>query len=181
MKKTILMPIIIVLSLFIVIADDFEIGRDLVVKKIPCNQLNQDQLEAIGDYFMEQMHPGKLHEIMDERMGGEGSESLRQIHINLAQNFYCGNRDSMPASRMNMMMNRGGYNMMGYNNLGYNFGFFGWFLMIIFWVAIIAFIVWVIQQLIRNKESSHDILEKRYSRGEISKKQYQEMKKDLRR
>nr|MBI4156609.1 SHOCT domain-containing protein [Candidatus Woesearchaeota archaeon] len=71
--------------------------------------------------------------------------------------------------------------MMGYNyGMGYNFGVFGWILMIIFWVAIIAFIVWAIQQFVKGKESSPlDILEKRYAKGEISRKQYLEMKKEL--
>ena len=61
------------------------------------------------------------------------------------------------------------------------FSWFGMLFMIIFWITIIWLIVWVIQQIIKNKESSADILEKRYARGEINKKQYLEMKKTLRR
>ena len=130
MKKVIsstLLAIILILSL--VFADNFEIGRELITQKTPCDELTSDQLEEIGDYLMEQMHPGKLHEIMDERMGGEGSESLRQIHINMAEGFYCGYKNAVPINRMNMMMNRGENNMMGYNyGMGYNFGIFGWIL-----------------------------------------------------
>ena len=63
---------------------------------------------------------------------------------------------------------------------GYGFGFLGFLYVVIFWIVIIAFIVWIIQQFI-SKESSKDILEKRYARGDISKKQYLEMKKELRR
>jgi len=182
MKRVILSTLLaIILILPLVFADDFEIGKGLIAQKTSCDTLTYDQLEAIGDYIMEQMHPGRLHEIMDERMGGEGSESLRQVHINLAKNFYCGNANSMSTSMMNMMMNRGGFNMMGYNyGMGYNFGVFGWVLMVIFWIAIIAFIVWAIQQFVKGKESSPlDILEKRYAEGKISRKQYLEMKKEL--
>jgi len=43
-------------------------------------------------------------------MGGEGSESLRQMHINMGLSFYCGEHKAMSGGMMNMMM---GGNMMG--------------------------------------------------------------------
>ena len=60
---------------------------------------------------------------------------------------------------------------------------FGW----IFWIVIIIAIVWVVTQVINKnqqtnsniKESPLDILKKRYAKGEITKEQYEEMKKDL--
>ncbi len=62
---------------------------------------------------------------------------------------------------------------------------FGW----IFWLVIIGVIVWLlINQSNRNRnqnqvnphlESPLDILKKRYAKGEISKEQFEEMKKDL--
>ena len=65
-------------------------------------------------------------------------------------------------------------------NMMYGYGGFGVFWMIVFWAAIIWLIVWIIQQLNKNNESSLEILERRYVKGEISKKQYQEMRKTLR-
>ena len=123
-KKTqiaaIFLVVIILLNINFVIADseEFEKAESIVKQKIPCNQLSESDLEIIGDYYMEQMHPGELHEIMDERMGGEGSESLRQVHISIAQSFYCGNSGMMSNGMMNTMMNRGG--MMGYNYVNTN-------------------------------------------------------------
>ena len=184
MKLFTLLIIFALVNAFLVFAhgeEDFARAEEIIKQKIPCNELTNDELEIIGDYYMEQMHPGELHEIMDERMGGEGSEQLRLVHINMAKMFYCGQSNVMPMSMMNMMMNRGGFNMMGYNNLFYGMGWFGMLFMIVFWVAIIWLIIWVIQQIIKSKESSLDVLEKRYARGEISKKQYLEMKKTLRR
>ena len=63
----------------------------------------------------------------------------------------------------------------------YGYGFGGILFMIIFWALIIWLIVWIVKEATKGKESSSEILEKRYVKGEITKKQYQEMKKILRR
>ena len=84
-----------------------EEGKNLVESNVPCDNLSDEQLEAIGEYFMEQMHPGEAHEMMDKMMGGEGSESLRQVHITMAKRLYC-NED------ISGMMGSGG--MMGWKN-----------------------------------------------------------------
>ena len=68
-----------------------------------------------------------------------------------------------------------------YYNMMYGYGGFGMFFMIVFWIAIILLVVWVVQQFTKTKESALDALEKRYAKGEISKKEYLEIKKQLRR
>ena len=185
MRKLLTLIITLVLFTSLVYAsENYDEAITLIQNKVSCNELTNEQLEVLGDYYMEQMHPGNLHEIMDERMGGEGSESLRLIHINMGKMFYCGEVNAMPINMINIMMNRGGYNNMMYNMMGYfgyGYSWYGIFLMIIFWAAVIWLIVWVVQQLTRSKESATEILEKRYTKGEISKKQYLEMKKELRR
>lgn len=62
---------------------------------------------------------------------------------------------------------------------------FGW----IFWLIIIGIIVWFLinrsgqfrnqNQANPNPESPLDILKKRYAKGEITKEQFEQMKKDL--
>ncbi len=61
---------------------------------------------------------------------------------------------------------------------------YGW----IFWVAIIALIVFLIIRFTNQKqntrnistgESSLDLLKKRYAKGDISKEEFERMKKDL--
>ena len=194
-RKYPLMIVFVIIFVFGIISafahseEDFNEAERLIQSKISCNELSDEQLELMGDYFMEQMHPGELHEIMDERLGGEGSVQLKNVHINMAKMFYCGERNIIPMSMMNMMMNRGGGNMMGYNyNNGYGmmsglygFSWFGWLLMILFWIGIILLIIWIVQQFTKNKESASDILEKRFAKGEISRKEYNEMKKGLKR
>ena len=69
--------------------EDFTKAESLIKSRIACDDMTNDQLESIGDYYMEQMHPGESHELMDNMMGGEGSESLKQVHINMAKRLYC--------------------------------------------------------------------------------------------
>ena len=59
---------------------------------------------------------------------------------------------------------------------------FGW----IFWIAVIVLIIFLILRVVnKNNQSNNstethlDILKKRYARGEISKEEFENMKKDL--
>lgn len=90
MNKSIFLFALLV-SLTLVFAVDASIleGQKLVDSKVSCASLTDDQLEKIGDYYMEQMHPGAAHEMMDRMMGGDGSESLKQVHISIAKRIYC--------------------------------------------------------------------------------------------
>jgi len=61
---------------------------------------------------------------------------------------------------------------------------FGGVGMVIFWGGLIALIVWGITRLTRREGSSskHDplnVAKERYARGEISKEEFQQIKKDL--
>jgi putative membrane protein len=78
--------------------------------------------------------------------------------------------------------------MMEYYDLGYGMGSFGWLVMILFmilfWGAIIWLIVWLVN---RNKHQTNqssdktpsEILKERYAKGELSKKEYFEIKNEL--
>ncbi len=63
---------------------------------------------------------------------------------------------------------------------GYGLGWLNMIWMLIFWVGIIWLIVWGIQKVSNREEDALGILEKRYVKGEINKKQYLEMKQTLR-
>lgn len=58
-------------------------------------------------------------------------------------------------------------------------GAFFWFILL---AGVVALIVWLIIRSTRTagvRESPLDILKKRYARGEISKKEFEEMKRNL--
>ena len=186
MKKifTILIFGMLLLSVSLVFAHehDFNETKQLIDSGISCDKLTDEQLESIGDYYMEQMHPGEAHKMMDQMMGGEGSESLRQVQINMAKRLYC-NEDiggMMGGGMMNMMM---GNNMMGNYPAYYGYNNFWNVLWMVFLIGAIALIVWLIYKFTKKgkePETPINILQKRYAKGEINKKQFDEMKKELR-
>ena len=223
--KKIIFFVMLLLSVAFVAAHSGEIeeGKILAESNVSCNSLNDAQLEAIGEYYMEQMHPGEAHELMDSMMGGEGSESLRQMHIYMAKRLYCGEYGNnygmmgnmMGGGMMPMMMNMMGGNMMsgnmmsgnmmsgnnglmpmmaGGNMMGYanNYGMMGYgslwslwgLLWMAVWIGILALIVWAIYKLISQGvkgENSIEIIKKRYAKGEITKKEFEEIKREIER
>src|SRR3989344_2263736 len=192
MKKITSILVILLLSIVVVLAQEshdseIEEGKKLVESKMSCDKLSNEQLEAIGDYYMEQMHPGEAHEIMDNMMGGEGSESLKQVHINMAKRLYCNENVYIGYGMMGSggMMNMMGRGMMGnYYPASYNYSNYGYWN--IFWILLLAvvifLIVWIIYRFgIKNisSETPLNILRKRFAKGEITKKEFENMKKDM--
>jgi len=201
MKKILSLTILIIsisllnVSLVSAHEHDFTETKQLIDSGISCDELTDEQLEAVGDYYMEQMHPGEAHEMMDKMMGGEGSDSLKQVHIQMAKRLYC-NEDIggvMGGGMMNMMMGNWSNPSALNNNFTnpmsmMNFGFapFGWIFMILFWALVIAGIValikWIASQNkteYRSHKSALDILKERYAKGEIEKKEFEEKKKEI--
>src|SRR3989338_9047803 len=74
----------------------------------------------------------------------------------------------------------GSFGMGGYGMMGFGMGF-GFLFMLLFWGLIIWLIVALINasQSNKNEQDSLTILKRRYASGEITKKQYGEMKKEL--
>jgi len=195
--KKIFFAIMVVLLLNIGIASahehNFDETKQLIDSGVSCDKLTDDELESMGDYYMEQMHPGEAHELMDQMMGGEGSDSLKQVHIQMAKRLYC-NEDvggMMGGGMMNMMGSGGMMNMMGTNMMGGSFGGGSWWLWsivgILFWiallVALILLIIWLYKKVTgqaTNGGSALEILKKRFAKGEITKKEFESMKKGLR-
>lgn len=112
-----LFGILAVLSLFGALAasgaEEIAAGKALVDAKADCSQLSEGQLESIGEYIMELRHPGAAHEYMDNMMGGEGSASLKNAHIQMAKVLYCGDTSVQTTYGGMMGMGMMGGGMMG--------------------------------------------------------------------
>ena len=67
--------------------------------------------------------------------------------------------------------------MMDYLTFGMMYGY--GFSMLIFLILLIGLIIWIILKLFNNNDSSLGILKRRYARGEINKKEFDKLKKDL--
>ena len=70
----------------------------------------------------------------------------------------------------------------------YDFGWWGMglgmLIMIIFWVGLIALITWIVVKLVRSgqkpsAETPLEVAKTRYAKGEITKKEFEQLKKDL--
>ncbi len=70
---------------------------------------------------------------------------------------------------------------------GMGFGGIGLIFMILFWVAVIAGIVWLVRTMggsntqlqMPGDANARDILDQRYARGELTRDEYEAMKQDL--
>lgn len=130
--------------------ESFNQTQDLIEEGPPCSELSDDQLAAIGDYYMEQMHPGEMHDTMDERMGGEGSESLQEAHIHMAEQHYC---DTYTTS----MDRQGWMPMMGTQDhmWGGTTGWFGPLTQAGLLVLIVLGIIYLVQQITENRQAEN--------------------------
>lgn len=235
MKKISTIVFILLLAVFPMVAfadeDNHNISVDEVLTEImkaqdvsspgsiDCEAVSDEEFERLGEAVMSVMHPDpKQHELMDQMMGGEGSESLRAMHINMGLNYLdCGSGGfGMMGGNMmfgGMGMMGGGMmgtifpkvgtflnqpartagrmeanSMMGLPLMGGGFGIgFGWISMILFWVLIIVGIIWLVR--FQSSKSSYQdsdiknnaikILKERYAKGEITKTEFEKMKKDI--
>ena len=75
-----------------------------------------------------------------------------------------------------------------YNYYMFGYGWLDFLFMLLFWIAIVWLIVWIIKRLTKEseksdgnkgKENALEILRKRYAKGEINRKEYSRMKKEL--
>lgn len=165
-------------------------------KNIDISKVKAKDLEVLGDAVMSLYIPNKLqHEFMDNMMGGEGSARLKNFHINIGVNYLASLKGEsvFPFMGPGMMFSPfiGEKNIFGGVPMGmhwyypWRFGFYGLggFLMLILLVIAIIVIVYL---LFRDKnlrisygKTPLDILKERYAKGEITKEEFDKMKKDL--
>ncbi|MEW5996367.1 MAG: hypothetical protein AB1657_02105 [Candidatus Micrarchaeota archaeon] len=126
-------------------------AEQLINSSISCSAMTDEQLELVGEYMMEQMHPGTAHTLMHRMMGlEEGSEEEELFHINLAKNMYCGDSGAGYMMGMGMMgggmMGTGGaYGMMPYGyGMGYGYGIWDALVLILLLglIVLVLLLIW---------------------------------------
>lgn len=170
-------------------AEGKEVWQQLQDKTITCDTLSDEQFGALGEYFMGQMmgdSHAAMNQMMIQMMGEEGEE---QMHVVMGKRLSgCSTSATYPMSgtgfmpMMNMMMG-GGFNMM---NWGSGMPFFsGGLSMLLWWVLIIVGIALLVKWLMGQGKgqagttSALDVLKGRYAKGEISKQEFEDKKKDI--
>lgn len=178
-----------------------EVWDKLQAKEVTCDSLSDADFGALGEYFMGQsigntQRHALMNQMMTNMMGEEGEE---QMHVAMGKRLSgCEPDAQIPQSGVGFMPMMpplaslaplGGW-MMGYggwNNTmgGWNgFGLLGWIPMLLFWIILILGVVALLRYL--GKSGQHgsgktplEILKERYARGDIDKKEFEQMKKDL--
>jgi len=157
MRRIFTVLILFLLSISFVVAhkeDTLAQGEAIVQAKTSCDALSDEQLEAVGEWYMEQMHPGALHDAMHTAMGlEEGTDEEEKFHMLLAQRMYCGDTNAY----YGMM---GGYGMMGYGMMGMMYGNWGWFFLWFLWIllfiiifaAVFALVFWLVWKSLNKKK-----------------------------
>lgn len=101
------------------------------LNQLNCKIVTPDQFEKVGDAYMGVMAGNEEnHSFMEQRMGGDNSENLKNVHIQMGKNY------------LGCQTNKGGgFSMMGWGGYGYGNmmnGSWGWgfgLLGLLFWLV----------------------------------------------
>ena len=173
-------------------------------QSIDPDRVSDKLLEELGEAVMSYMVPNeRQHEWMDNMMGGEGSESLANMHrimgYRYLQNGGIGNLGFGP-----MMMGGGMWDgdargrwgsgwgsMMG---AGYPGSYYGWLVLAVIIGLIVAVIILAVFLVRKNRSGYNElsrfgegrgttnaleILKESYARGEISREEYLKKREDI--
>ena len=168
---------------------------------IDCDRVTPSQYERLGVAVMEEQLPDTAdYNRMDNMMGGAASEVTRAFHRMVGARYlgcpYGGRAGFLPdwpgvmgggtMGYGRRRPDRDGYHMRGPGMMGGWYGPEGppvasWILGLLIIALLVAFVVVSAMRLSRRNaaESPRDILLRRYARGDITKEQYDQMKKDL--
>ena len=140
-------------------------------------KVSDEDLEELGEAIMSTMHPDpEQHETMDQMMGGEGSKRLSAVHRMIGYRYAEGYSGGMTREAF--------MSMMGGPFMSFSYGG------IIMWLILLAVIGLVVYLVIRSqktregtwgfsRETPLEILKKRYANSEISREEYERIRRDL--
>ncbi len=164
-----------------------DIYNQLQNKQTSCDKLAQDDFAALGDFFMGRMM-GSAHETMDQYMTQNlGAAGDRQTHIAMGERLSgCNTNASYPDSASNyapmawtgmMGANGNDWNMMDYSNSSWSGSSMALSALFVI-IAIVGVSVWLYYRA-RTVTTPLDTIKLRYAKGEITKRDYEQLKHDL--
>lgn len=168
------------------------------VKQIDIEKVTPDQLDQLGDVVMGKLiGDNERHEWMDGMIGGDGSEPLKNYHMNLGYSYLKGEPLNLQSMMMGGQYFRDGndsnryseYGMMGFGK-GYGMMYSPWYgiggvmmgLLILILVGGAVFLF--TRKTVGNSpgyrsNTALDILKHRYAKGEITHDEFEVIKKNL--
>ncbi|VVB54678.1 Uncharacterised protein [uncultured archaeon] len=164
-------------------AEGLEIWTKLQSREILCGNLTDEQYELLGEYFMGQS-AGDYHAAMNKRMQqmmGETGEE--QMHISMGKQYSGCNQTAYIQGNWNSgpMMTGGTWpGMMGYGSYGI-LGLIWIGLWVLVLMGLVVLIIWLYKKTSGKTlgQTPIEILGARYAKGELTKKQYEDMKKEM--
>jgi len=131
-------------SLTVVLQEILDAQAVTNIQELDCSQVKDTDFERLGDSYMESNQPGEAHIAMDRMMGGEGSDSLKDAHIQMGSSYLGCNSNSSYGYMGSGMMGRGymmdgTYSSSSMMNYGIAKGFSLFHL--VTWIAVLAFFV----------------------------------------
>lgn len=157
-------------------AEGKEIWEKLQAKQLECKNLTDDDFGSLGEYFMGQFtgnteRHAAMNQMMTSMMGENGEE---QMHITLGKRSSGCNTNAPLLLGYNLTTMMGGWGGFG----------LGWLSMLLFWGLLALGIIALIRYLakfggVKEGKTPLHILKERYARGDISKKEFEEMKAEI--
>ena len=143
--------------------DIFKSQKVNSISKLDCKKINNDQFEKVGDAWMDvRIGNEATHQSMDDMMGGEGSQSLTNAHIQMGESYLGCTSTNANYGWMSMMSGfnntakGGASNMMGFGNYGITGGGNGLFILplliqIVVLIDLILVGVWLWKKIVSKK------------------------------
>lgn len=163
-------------------------------RQIACSELTRDNYDELGEYFMQQV-TGAGHPAMDAMISNMmGEEGDTAIHVAWGERYSgCNTNATLPGAWSTPGNNNHYDGFMPMMGFGYGYGggwdIFGLLWTILWWTLVIVSIVVLVRWLryghrhhhgwYNDNQNAISILKERYAKGEISKKEFEEIKKDL--
>ncbi len=179
------------------VGDGMAIYQKFIMGQMKCADLNDADFFAVGDYVLKQVPEAQrsvLNVYIDQYKGTMNDKDFSTL---MGKYFTaCAVPGTAGTGLLNTSSGDTGKTKLPYGYGGYGwgmmsgFGIFFWFIKLIIGIIILIVVIKIVMLLVRGKkgmagmmgmtkESPTDILKERYVKGEITKEEYEEKRKEI--